>query len=178
MQDVFIEYMVRKQRTLQSTLLKLGIGIAAILVFILAFFFSPFLGAFSFFGVLVAFGAVYGGYMLITNMNVEFEYSLTNGEMDIDKITAQRRRKRLLSVKIREVDDFGKYAAQEHEGKAYQTKISAYDHPDADDLYFFVIHHKEKGQTLVIFNANERMLEGMKPYLPRPIFHKVFNRVQ
>lgn len=44
-------------------------------------------------------GSLYGGYILITNMSVEYEYIVTNGEMDIDKIIAKRRRKRLITVK-------------------------------------------------------------------------------
>jgi hypothetical protein len=107
-------------------------------------------------------------------MNIEYEYSLTNGEMVIDTIIAQRKRKRLLSLKVREVEDFGRYNAPEQEGKTYQTKIFACDHPLGEELWYFVTQHREKGKTLVVFNASEKMLEGMKPFLPRSLSHKVF----
>ncbi|MDL2233591.1 hypothetical protein LJC63_08470 [Ruminococcaceae bacterium OttesenSCG-928-L11] len=175
MQDTFIEYMVKKRNPLKITLLKVGVALAGALVAIFAMMVSPFLGAFSFLGVLLAAGALYGAYILITSQNIEFEYSLTNGEMDVDKITAQRKRKRLISLKFKDVEDFGQYKASEHENKQYQTKIIACDHPESDDLWFCSLHYKDKGMTLLVFNASERMLEGLKPYLPRPIFHRLFN---
>jgi hypothetical protein len=94
--------------------------------------------------------------------------------MDMDTIIAQRKRKRLLSLKVREAEDFGRYKAPEHEGKTYQAKIFACDHPLSEDLWYFVIQHREKGKTLVVFNASEKMLEGMKPFLPRSLSNKAF----
>jgi hypothetical protein len=174
MQDVFIEYMVAKRQTIGTTLLKLFIGLGGVAVAIAAFMFSPYLGAFNFLGVFIAAGAIYGAWVLITGMNIEYEYSLTNGELDIDTIIAQRKRKRLLSLKVRDVEDFGRYNAPEQEGKTYQTKIFACDHPLGEELWYFVTQHREKGKTLVVFNASEKMLEGMKPFLPRSLSHKAF----
>lgn len=174
MQDVFIEYLVRRRRTPKTTLAKLGLVLAGAFVAFAVFNLSFLLGPFSFVGLLAAFGAVYGAYVLVTNMNIEYEYALTNGEMDVDKIIAQRKRKRLATVRCREVEDFGRYKASEHQNKTYEHKIMACDHPDSEDLWFFVFRHKEKGLTLLVFNANDRMIEGMKSYLPRPIFHRVF----
>ncbi|MDR2933187.1 MAG: hypothetical protein LBV27_08790 [Oscillospiraceae bacterium] len=174
MQDVFIEYMVKKQNPPALILLRIGIVLAAVFLFFVFFIIATILGPFSFIAVLAAFASIYGAYMLITSMNIEFEYSLTNGELDIDKIIAQRKRKRLISIKCKEVEDFGKYNAAEHEGKAYQTKLFACANPNNEDLWYFTLHHKEKGLMLIVFNASERMLNGIKPFLPRPVMHKAF----
>jgi hypothetical protein len=174
MQDVFIEYMVAKRQTIKTTLLKLLIAGGGVTVAIVAFMASPLLGALNFLGLVIAVGVIYGAWVLITGMNIEYEYSLTNGELDIDKITAQRKRGRLLSVKVRDVEDFGRYNAQEQEGKTYQTKIFACDHPLGEGLWYFVTQHRDKGKTLVVFNASDKMLEGMRPFLPRTLTQKAF----
>lgn len=174
MQDVFIEYLVKKQKTPATLLLKILVVLAAAVISFAAIMFGGALGAFSIVAPLLAVGACYGAYYLITSMNIEYEYSVTNGELDIDQITAQRKRKRLVTVNCRDVEAFGKYKAAEHQGKNYQTKVLACDYPDNPDLWYAAIRLKQSGLTLVVFNANQKMLDGMKPFLPRPIMHEAF----
>lgn len=173
MQDVFIEYMVRRKNTPQITLKKLGIVLGATVVSALLLVFGGALGAFSFLSTLGAIGVIYGAYILLSAQNVEFEYSVTNGEIDIDRILAQRKRQRLVTVNCRQVEAFGKYKDSEHAQKTYGNRIFACDSKDSADLWYCVAH-KEKGQTLVVFNASEKMLNGIKPFLPRPIMHEAF----
>lgn len=174
MQDVFIEYLVKKRTTPVTILLKIGIAVAAVLVALLVLTFSGFLGSLSFLGVVIAVGTVYGAYYLITSQNIEYEYSVTNGEMDVDIIVAQRRRKRLLTVNCKEVEAFGRYKEEDHTQKNYQTKIFACDSPVGEDVWYCSSRQKEKGLTILVFNANEKMLNAIKPYLPRPIMHEAF----
>jgi len=179
MQDVFIEYMVKRQRTAKTSLLKLLIIVGAIVLAVMLFIFSGFLGAFSFFGAIFAVGLLYGGYFLVTSMNLEFEYSITNGEMDVDKIVAQRKRRRLVTVKWRDIEAFGRYIPSEHAGKTYGTKIFACDTPYNEDLWYCVTRAPQKGQVtqvFLVFNASEKMLEAIKKYLPKQILHAVFKR--
>ena len=174
MQDIFIEYMVKKRNTPQITLLRIVMVIVTIIIVFSFLALSTSLGEFSFLAVLMAFGSVYLAYRYISSFNIEYEYSVTNGDMDVDKIISQRKRKRLMTVKLREVEDFGRYKASEHEQKRYHTKIFACDSPRSEDLWFCTLNYREKGLTLLVFNASEKMLDGMKPFLPRPIMHRVF----
>jgi hypothetical protein len=175
MQDVFIEYMVKRQSTVIQTILKILLVIGAVVVAAAAMLFSGLLGEMlSFLGTAVAAGAIFGAYLLISGMNVEYEYSVTNGDLDVDQITAQRRRKRLVSVNCKEVEAFGRYKAEEHQNKTYQTKIMACDNPLNEELWYCVIRLKQSGTTLVVFNASPKMLDGIKRFLPRPIMHEAF----
>lgn len=174
MQDIFIEYLVKRQRTPKTALLKALLVLAAVIVAVAAMMFSGALGPFSMISPLLVVGAFYGAYYLITSMNVEYEYSVTNGELDVDQITAQRKRKRLVSINCKQVEAFGRYKAAEHQGKSYQTKLYLCDHIDNPDLWYCVTRLKESGQTLVVFNASQKMLDGIKPFLPRPIMHEAF----
>ena len=174
MQDIFIEYLVKKKSTPQTTLLKLLIVLGAILALPAILFLSQYLGMFSILSPILAVGALYGAYYLITSMNVEYEYSVTNGELDIDKIIAQRKRKRLLTINCRSVESFGRYKASEHTQKSYQTRMMTCDAPDSPDLWYCTVRAGDKGLTLVVFNASEKMLGAIKPFLPRPIMHEAF----
>ena len=174
MQDIFIEYMVKKQNTPQRMAAKALVVLAAVVVSLVAFLFSGYLGGLSFLMPVIVIGAFYGAYYVITSMNVEFEYSVTNGELDVDQIIAQRKRKRLISVDCRSVEKFGRFKPEEHSGKTYGAKIMACDSPQSGDLWYCVSRMKESGMALVVFNANQKMLEGIKPFLPRPIMHEAF----
>jgi hypothetical protein len=135
---------------------------------------SGLMGAFSMFAPLVAVGACYGAWHLVTAQSVEFEYAVTNGEIDFDKIVAQRKRTRFASVNCREVEGFGRYKAAEHQNREYAGRIFACDSPDSENLWYLVTRLKDKGLTLIVFNANDKMLNGIKPFLPRPIMHEAF----
>ncbi len=69
-------------------------------------FIFPFGTQFSVIGIFLAAAALYGGYYLTTKLDVEYEY-ITNGEIDVDKITAQRSRKRLITFRCGSATDFG-----------------------------------------------------------------------
>lgn len=178
MQDIFIEYLVKKVRTPQTILIKALIVVAAVAVSAAALLFGSYLGPFYFLVPIIVLVAWYGAYHLISAQNLEYEYSVTNGELDVDQIIAQRRRKRLVSVNCRDVEAFGRYRPEQHQGKNYQTKIFACDHISNPDLWYCVIRLKQSGLTLVVFNANQKMLEGIKPFLPRPILHEAFRAGQ
>ena len=53
--------------------------------------------------IVVIFGIFYLSWYLITATSVEYEYIITNNDMDIDKITGRRTRKRLITVKLNTV---------------------------------------------------------------------------
>ena len=178
MQDVFVEHMVKRVKTPKHVVFTILLILGAIIVALAAILFSGFLGAFSMFGPLIAIGAIYGAYHLITSMSVEYEYLITNGEMDVDQITAQRKRKRLITFPARGVEEFGPYKPEEHAGKEYKTRIEAYDDIRSDDLWYAVTYDATKGRTLVIFNGPERVLRALKPFLPRQISHEVLRDIR
>lgn len=173
MQDAFIEYMVKRKTTPKIIMAKIGIVVGTLLLWALIVIFLG-SGKFSFIGLIAAFGSLYGGVYLITSMNVEFEYVVTNGDIDIDKIIARRKRRRLVTVNCREAEAFGRYKASEHATKSYQTKIFACESLDSEGLWYCAVRLKDKGLTLVVFNANEKMLEAIKPFLPRPVLREAF----
>jgi hypothetical protein len=178
MQDVFIEYMVVRRKTLKTVLLKALIALGLITLILALFVLSFSLGDFAFIVMVLVVIAAYSAYFLFTSMNLEFEYSITNGEMDVDKIIAQRKRRRLASVKIRDVEAFGKYKPDEHADKTYENKIFACDCPRNPDLWYLVARTPQKqGKLFLVFNANEKMLDAIKKFLPKPILHEAFKRV-
>ena len=87
--------------------------------------------------------------------------------MDVDKIIARRRRKRMLTVNARKFEAFGNYRAQDHAGKDYASRVYACTSPDDPGNYYAVLTHATLGKTLLVFTPNDRVLEGLRSYIPR-----------
>lgn len=103
-------------------------------------------------------------YLLVQGRYVEYEYTFTNGELDIDKIIAQKKRKELLTVEVRNFSDFGKYSDDMEETED-MTVVYATDNIISNE-YYADFEHKEYGRTRLIFVPDERMLENIKKFLP------------
>ena len=177
MGDVFIEHLVKKRSTVGEWLLRILLLVGAALLSIILFLFSGYLGVFQTFAFLLIAGVIYGAWYLFTGFNVEFEYSITNGEMDVDKIIAQRKRKRLISVKCKDFETFGRYKPEEHVNRSYQTRILSYDSA-SDDAWYCTFHTSSGGNTLLVFNATEKMLNAMKTTMPKPLVFENFVKRQ
>ena len=92
--DVFFEQIIPIKKTGKTVALFLGIWVLAALLSALVF---VLLGSFS---LIFIFGIGYGTYILSSKLNVEYEYIITNGILDIDKITNKSSRKRMISVDL------------------------------------------------------------------------------
>ncbi len=163
-----MEYLVKKRSTAVTTLLKVAIALLGGTLMVLLFFLSFGLGSLSMIAVAAVAGVGYGGWYLLTSFNIEYEYSFTNGEMDIDKIIAQRKRKRLITVVCREIESIGKYNAAAPAHTEFKTKIFACaDEKDTENTWYLVYKSVNFGKTLVVFTPPEKMITAMKPFLPR-----------
>jgi len=166
MNDVFIEQIVLKKQDLKSTLKKMGIILAALLIpsaflliAILRFVFPVVLAI-----------SCWLAWILLKNQNIEFEYSYTNGELDVDKILGKRRREHVASVSVRRFDILAPFTtefAKEFESKTIRTIHDV--SPDAKSEKRWFARYTDDGgvETLLIFEPNDRMLAAMGRLIPR-----------
>ena len=165
--DSFKEQIVRKIPTKNDKIQKIFIMIASVALAALCFIF-PFGTQFSVIGIFLAAAALYGGYYLTTKLDVEYEYIFTHGEIDVDKITAQRSRKRLITFRCGSATDFG-IADENFSVPEGATQVLACACDDSLTDYYITFNHKNLGLTTVIFKPDDDMLALMKPALPRTL---------
>lgn len=103
--DNFAEYMVKKRPDSRDNAKRAGI-IALAVVLCAASVFLVFVTHIPFI-LLITCAIIYGAYFLITGTSVEYEYAVTNGEMDVDKIIARRKRVHLITVSTAKFDAYG-----------------------------------------------------------------------
>ena len=102
MTDVFVEYMVKKKTGSKDVLMSLGVSILGAILIFVSIFLTPVSPMIPF---LVICGVIYGVYYVISSRSLEFEYSITNGDIAVDKIinvsrlSMPRRLKRWVSTR-------------------------------------------------------------------------------
>lgn len=170
--DIYKEQLVKKATTskeqAKKTVILIG-GIftgAAIMMIVLAYFTSA-----LFLGLVAAVGVVYGAFYFVKDMQTEYEYLFTNGDLDIDKIMGQRKRKRLTTVKIASVTDFGKLTDDcvLDGDKTVIDASSGYD----EDHWYLEFAHREYGASYLYFTPNDELLQLIKDSLPRTVKAKI-----
>ena len=159
--DTFVEQIVAKRKSGKEYAVIFGSLIAALLILAALWLFLLFYIGIFFVLILTA-GIGWLLWYLITMQNVEFEYSVTNGDIDIDQITAQRTRKRIVSVSGEKIETFAPYNAAEYTNRHFDRTVMAATSPDAQGVWCFTYHSKKNGNTLVIFEPEDRVINALK----------------
>lgn len=158
--DSFFEQIVQKKKGAKEWMIIAAVMLGAL---VLAFLVWAFLGALA---VLALVGIGYGAWWLITSQNIEYEYCVTNGDIDVDQITARRKRKRLVSVTGRKVESLLPFDASAPMGK-YQRVVVVAPSLQESGLWCFTYHSKKNGNTIVVFQPDERVLQAFYTGLPK-----------
>lgn len=166
--DSFIEKIVERKKTAKDTLISVGIVFLAIFLIVFVIPMVPYVNQMW---LIFAAAVIYGAFYLLKSRNLEFEYSVTNGEIDIDKIIAKSRRKRIFSGNCKEFEILAKLKSN-HYTQSIQNipnRIEAVTSMDSPNVYFFVTSYKGE-RTVVFFEPNERMLNAFRLFIPSKIF--------
>ncbi|MDD4493774.1 MAG: DUF6106 family protein [Eubacteriales bacterium] len=121
--------------------------------------------------LLVIIGLVYGAYQLIRSMLLEYEYTVTNGDIDIDVIIAKSRRKRLFSVSAKEIEIIARYQGSFYPAGLDRLKTSVKSVSSMEDEGIYFIKASHKGQAVAaFFQPDERMLDIFKMSIPSKVY--------
>ncbi|SNX53431.1 DUF6106 family protein [Thermoanaerobacterium sp. RBIITD] len=166
--DIFIEKLVKRQKTSKDTWTVVGLILAAIIV---VFFIIPMIPIVKNFILFFILAIPFFAYFVIRSRNIEYEYAFTNGELDVDKIIAESRRKKILSIDCKDFEIAAKLNSDEYtnEYKNIPNRIEAVSSMSSPDVYFAVFENNGK-RTILFFEPNDRMIDAMWRYIPRKFF--------
>lgn len=178
MNDVFVERMVKKKFETVDLLIVLGVVAGVIVLSLVGFYVGFIMIMFPMLSLLIAAGSVFGGYKLISMRMLEYEYSITNGFVTVDKIMNRASRKRMTSFECSSCEDIGDYQQAEARLKtrSFDSRIFATQYADHRDSWFMIVHSGKTGKTLVVFDPDEDMQEAVKKFIPRALKFEKFGR--
>lgn len=178
--DVFFEQIIRRKPNTAQMVVKIGFIVTTIaLIGMLLFWSVIFIGTIiSPILMLACVGIGYGARWYVKRMYVEYEYSITNGDFDIDRIIGKSKRDRIISTNCHDFEEFGVYdekAKEKLSHRDFNAKVMAAN-LNEEGLYYAVVNHKNIGSVLVVIQPDERIKEALKKFVPRIVQNDVFGR--
>ena len=169
--DTFFEQIVGIRKSGKSVAAVIGIWfLAIILSAVLLLVRIPILSSFSLFIICAIF---FGAYKLSTFFNIEYEYIITNGTLDIDKIINKSSRKRILSFDLANVSRLEKYNAGML-NSLNQKEITFACNPDDNGAYLLVAEREGKPSAYLVFAPEERLQGAIVKFVPKYISNSAF----
>lgn len=157
--DVFVEQLVKHKLRPKNILIKVLAIVVAVIITLTIWLIVP---TYSY---IIFTAAVLLAYVVFRSQDYEFEYIFTNGDLDVDRIVSQRRRKRVMSTDCRSINVMAPYTPEnEHLTKKYDI-VRTVDYssaPKAEGRWFFIFTGGSGAQVMVIFEPGKRLLEAMK----------------
>ena len=175
MGDVFLEYIVKRRPEPKTSLIKVAIVLAVVVISYLGLVLltsSEALRQFAQIYLLLLAGIIYGAYRLFISFNYEFEYIVTNGELDVDKIIARRSRKRMCTIRPVEVEIMAPYNDEyknQYDRGEFALTVDASSSKYAQNRWFILADTKKWGRVRLMWEPTDKMIDNMRTYMPRKI---------
>ena len=162
MGENYTEQLVRQNATSQTKVKRLAL-ITVLMVMLTATFAIPMLFTLTFF---------YGLFLIYIwkRFDLEFEYIYYNGDIDIDVIKGMIKRKIMFSVSVKTLEIIaptGHYELQQYKD------LKTYDcSSNTGSKTYEMVFVKDEHKVKVIFEPNDKILQGMRMYAPRKVILK------
>ena len=116
-QDIFVEELVSCRGNFRNRSIQLGIVLLALVLAAADLLFVPYVAPVTFVVICVC------AFFFVRAMNWEFEYSFTNGDLDVDRIAGRRWRMRMLEINAKNIRVMAPYTREyESETTDYAVK--------------------------------------------------------
>ena len=172
MTDVFIEQLVHRKKSAAEKTISVIMVILTVFITIFSLFLwasmpvTPISMILRMVLMFFIVGIIYLCYRIVRSTNIEYEYAVTNGTLDIDRIVAKSKRNKILAVEIKQIEEFGKYAPADHENRPYDKKLMVGGGMEHEP-YYFVTRLPKFNKALVVFEPDERTLNSVLKYVNR-----------
>lgn len=173
--DIFCEHMIKKAKTTKDILAVCGIVFSGIAVSCVLLFLAVMLASAITFSVYVALEIVvwYAVYIFVSRRNIEYEFTLTNGELEVDVIYSKKRRVHMLTARVKDFSVCAPMYDKKYENdfkniNEIKKIYSAHSFANKDDVYFADFYLNAQ-KVRLIFEPSLNMIKKMKMYNERNI---------
>lgn len=104
---------------------------------------------------------------------VEYDYSVVGNNFYIDKVIASKKRKSYAKVEISNITEL-ELIENDNVPNVKYAKTYDCSNGDYEGNHYCIFHEANKGKCLMIFSPNQKIIDGMRPYMTRELVMKVF----
>lgn len=159
MAEVFVEQIIKRKTGVSNSILRL-------LAVIVAMFSTLLIPWFGMIGVTITILVVYGVYMVFSYTSVEYEYSFLNGDLTVDRILGQRKRKTVAEFNINQAEIIAPANSDEIISRKRNMRTIDFSSGIKSDKVCAMIINGEQGQAHILFEPDEIVIEAMRNTRP------------
>lgn len=162
MNDIFHEQLVKRVNNSKNLLVKALTIVGCIIVLFIALSIE----VLALFIIPIVIAEVVVIVFVFRRQNIEFEYIVTNSELDIDKVINMSKRKHMYTIDAKSIVSMTKYENVERipQFKNTNKTVDVSSGVYGENTYAFIANVKEK-TTTIIFEPNEDVFKALKIYL-------------
>ncbi len=165
MSDLYSELLVKKEPTAKDSIVKYGMIVLTVLAVGAGLFISPIL-------LLVAVALGVASYFVIPRTDLEYEYLFVNGEFDIDMVMSKSKRKKVMSMNLREADlvaPLDSHRMDYYNGNS-RLKTLDYSSGNPEHKRFAIIMKAGGENSRIIIEPDDEMAKAIKNSAPSKVF--------
>lgn len=168
MKNFYTEHLIKQNPTSKTKGIKAAIVAGAVIIEA-ALLLTGLAFAFGIFSFALLVGIVALAMWLLKKFDYEFEYTFFNeGDLYIDKIISQSKRKRVLVTSAKDMEILTSVKAYEAQNYANLKTIDCSTNEPNAVIYMLVTMYKGE-RVKVLFEPNQMILDGMKYLAPRKV---------
>ncbi|WP_070000308.1 DUF6106 family protein [Cellulosilyticum sp. I15G10I2] len=169
MAEIFKEYLVKQTKSNMDNLAQTGIVLGAVIIAGAAFLFGG-----QLIGPILILGVLFGAAALFSKFNKEYEYILTNNELDIDVIFNRSKRKRVLTINMKAIEIMASIHDDRRKSELQKGNkvINASDGKNGANTYA-IITSKDGTLYKILITPNEAFLNELHKQAPHKVFKKI-----
>lgn len=161
-EDVFVEQLVKHKPRFRNIAIKVLAILFGLAITLTAWLITPTYSYILFTAAWIL------AYIIFKTQDYEFEYAFTNGDLDVDRIVAQRKRKRILSTNCQAIQLMAPCDEQHAHLADNYVLARTVDYTSAKNApgcWYFVFKGTSGAMVKVLFEPSARLLEAMKAAL-------------
>ncbi len=166
MNDLYAEVLVKRQSTGREPLIKAGLLAAAVISALSGLFvFAPL--------ILVTVAVGVGCFFIFPRLHLEYEYLFVNGDLDIDMILNQAKRKSVKSFHLEQVDIIAPENSHRLDYYRQNTAMKLLDYSSGDPShkrYMMIVREENQGACKVLLEPDEEMTAVLKQAAPGKVY--------
>ena len=162
MNESYAEAGCKRKDTIGTYLLRVGLILIAIILFLFTFQSQILL----FVGAIIIVAIFY----IFPRLNVEYEYVFCDGQLDFDRISGGQKRKTLKRVDFEQVEICAPLKSHALDGYTYSDlKVIDFSSRSKDAKMYAIIARDKGTVNKIIFEPSEAMLNCMRSKAPRKV---------
>lgn len=167
------ECLVKKEPDKIDVLKKTGIVIAAFICAVLSMMLAASIEVLNSFGIFFAAVVLFVAYKFAQTTDIEFEYCAINGDIDVDKIFAKKRRKKFVSVTAERIEKIVPAESDELKGRTDIKKTYFAARSKDDDTNYVIIFKDKNSMAKLVIVDDEKLIHQLLMSMPRKVTKRV-----